>query len=83
MNFRVRKYDNYILMEFPFDDGVYMDTFGEVELERVSDLAHELQLLNKGATVVVRVGDGLTMILDGTKHRLDIERIGEVLKCVE
>ena len=83
MNFRVKKYDNYILMEFPFDDGVYMDTFGEVELKRVSDLAHELQLLNKGVTVAVRVGDGLTMILDGTKYRLDINRIGEVLKCVE
>lgn len=83
MNFRVKKYDNYILMEFPADDTVYMDTLGEIELERANDLAHELQLLNKGTTVVVRVGDGLTMILNGTKHRLDIERIGEVLKCVE
>ena len=83
MNFRVKKCVNYILMEFPADDAVYMDTLGGMELERASHLAHELQLLNKGTTVVVRVGDGLTMILDGTKHRLDIERIGEVLKCVE
>lgn len=72
--FSVKKFDTYILMQFPVNEWV-----GSAQIERVADLAHDLQIMNGGKTTIARIGGGFTMILDGIENRLDPEQLGKAL----
>lgn len=66
----VKKHDTYIEVIFPEWEG---------GLESVYRMVEDLQLMNQGIVMVVRVGTGLTMVLDGMNAHLNSDRIGEIL----
>lgn len=70
--FIVRDKGTFILMQF--EEGS--------EVETVTSMAKDLMALNGGKTVIARIGEDLTIVIDGLHYRVNPDTLGDVLYAV-